>query len=103
MGIIFASAGFRSSFRTGGGREFYNVIQCLAILDWCESNGVGIVGIEGFWCDGEDYLPDLEAIADFSNIVEDPEFSLKSVRAAREFFDFFGSGDGRLFEFVVME
>lgn len=63
-----------------------------------------MLGVEGFRLEGNQRIPDLDAIADFSELLSvwGMSFSQRSISAMREFFMFMPQ-DGVMLEFVLVE
>lgn len=53
--------------------------NALKLLDGCESVGLRILGVEGFQVRESSIVPDMDAIADFSNL----DSAIASIREAR--------------------
>jgi hypothetical protein len=63
---------------------------------------VGILGIEGFHVNGNQIVPDMDAIADFSGLPQDEEFNATTVEEARKFLRSISDPD-MYFEFLLRE
>ena len=80
--------------RNVGGLELVAFSDAQAFLDACVIAGVTIIGIEGFYIDDTRTSPDMDAIADFSQIrnCEESIFEsrafIKTVGQPEMFFDF---------------
>ena len=88
-----------TKIRNVGGLELVAFSDTQTFLDTCVIAGVKIIGIEGFYLDNARISPDMNAIADFSQIknCEESVFEsrafIKSVGLPEMFFDFTFSGD----------
>jgi hypothetical protein len=81
----------------------FNVDDSQLLADCCLKQGIAILGIEGFRIKGNCRSPDMDYIADFSELAAMPKasFILKTIESARSFFSLIPSGDNILFEFVL--
>jgi len=67
-----------------------------AVLEACRKKGIKVLGIEGFWPKGDALVPEMDAIADFS----DQESSLDSITDAIRFIRVAGK-TGMLFDLII--
>lgn len=99
MGLNLAlgrRAGVR--FREAGALQLVSFADTQAFLDACEDSRVLVLGIEGFYLENAQARPDMDAIADFSQISDCEE----SVREARSFIEAVGRPE-MLFDFALSE
>ena len=73
-------------------------------MDWCAKYGIAVLGVEGFRLDGDHRIPDLDVIADFSELmkVSGTSFTYRSIAALREFLLLMPQDDVML-EFVLVK
>lgn len=67
--------------------ELFHQGDAEKALNACESQGIGIMGIEAFRIEGSSITPDMDWIADYSDLFKDPTAAecRQSVDAARQF------------------
>ena len=87
-------AGFRA-FGAGLRRDKFCARSALDIVDRCEANGVGILGIEGFYLTDTTTTPQLDHILDLST-------GMKAYDTARQFLRH-GEGLPLFYEFTFQE
>ncbi len=82
----------------------FSVSDAALLLDYCANHCIGVLGVEGFRLQGTQRIPDLDAIADFSGLmnVSGISFPQRSISAMREFLMFMPQ-DGMMLEFVLVE
>lgn len=82
----------------------FSLPDAALFLDYCAKRGIGVLGVEGFQLEGTKRIPNLDAIADFSELmnVSGTSFPERSISAMREFFMFMPQ-DGLMLEFVLVE
>jgi len=69
--------------KRAGGVSLIAAYDAEAFLDECQLQRVRVVGAEGVRIEGAATVPDMGAIADFSELVSEP--AVKSVREAKRF------------------
>lgn len=84
--------------REVGGLQLVAFADARAFLDACVTAGVLVLGIEGFYFDNAQVRPDMDAIADFSQMTSSEE----SVLEARSFIEAVGRPE-MLFNFTLSE
>lgn len=84
--------------RESGGLELVPFAEASSFLDACAAAGMLVLGIEGFNFDGGEVRPDMNAIADFSQLTD----SEGSVLEARSFIEAVGRQE-MLFDFALAE
>lgn len=84
--------------REVGGLELVAFADARSFLDACVAAGVLVLGIEGFYLDSGQVRPDIDAIADFSQMTD----SEGSVVEARSFIEAVGRPE-MLFDFTLSE
>lgn len=80
-----------------GGVPLFNVSDGLKLLDYCESNGVAVLGVEGFAIKGGKRVPDMDCIVDFSASLTDLDFLRRSIEASRKIIE------GKMSSGIVLE
>ena len=82
----------------------FSLPDAALLMDYCASRGIAVLGVEGFRLEGNQRTPDLDAIADFSELMRTSStlFPERSVAAMKAFFRFMPQ-DGVLLEFVLVE
>jgi hypothetical protein len=61
---------------TSGGRSVYfEVGKAVGVVKFCQTNGWAVIGLEGFHLDGNDLVPDLGFIADFTGTTHTSSWS----------------------------
>lgn len=85
-----------------GNVPLFNKDDCMRLINYCEENNFGILGIEGFNLTGSSRIPNMDAIVDFSELMELDEiyFKEKSASIARNFVSNFHDPSVE-FEFVL--
>lgn len=81
-----------------------NITNSHKLIDFCEKNSIGILGIEGFIAHGQYRTPSMEHIADFSSAFESmpPEkFIIESARGAKKFLEY-ATDSQMMFEFELV-
>ncbi|MCO4857928.1 hypothetical protein MKD49_15675 [Herbaspirillum sp. WGmk3] len=70
-----------------GNVPLFNKNDCITLINYCEQNGFGILGMEGFNLLGNSRVPNMDAIVDFSELMnlDQINFKEKSVSIARDF------------------
>lgn len=70
-----------------GNVPLFNKKDCITLINYCEQNGFGILGIEGFNFLGNSRVPNMDAIVDFSELMnlDQIDFKEKSASIARDF------------------
>ncbi|WP_152625118.1 hypothetical protein [Xanthomonas albilineans] len=86
------------------GTELFDVDRSKNVIDACELLDVSILGMEGFRISGNNRIPDMDCIVDFSPLLSKfgsnfPDFSRKS---AREFIESIYDNE-ILIEFVLVK
>ena len=82
----------------------FSVPDSALLMDWCAKYGIAVLGVEGFRLDGDHRIPDLDVIADFSELmkVSGTSFTYRSIAALREFLLLMPQDDVML-EFVLVK
>ena len=88
--------------RRHGSAELTTIEDSVALLAACEEHLAGVLGIEGFHVCGNQRIPDMNCIADFSSFSDRPNFETASVNAARSFLRTLDPHSGILLEFVLV-
>ena len=83
-----------------GETDLFSAADAAKLLDYCERNRVTVLGIEGFLVKDNRRVPDMRAIADYSELDRTHDGSRLSVGAARKFLTSIGNSD-LLFEFEL--
>lgn len=65
----------------------FSVSDGLVLMDYCERNGIAVLGVEGFRLKEGSRIPDMDCIADFSELAEisGPAFPVRSIAAMKGF------------------
>lgn len=82
----------------------FSLPDAALLMDYCANRGIAVLGVEGFRLEGNQRIPDLDAIADFSELMSTSStlFPERSVTAMKAFFRLMPQ-DGVLLEFVLVE
>jgi hypothetical protein len=83
-------------YRSAGGLTLFETAEAYRFLDACLAEGKIVLGIEGFYIDGKQVVPEMGAIADFSDVSSSGE----SIMEGRAFLGKVGAL-GLLFEFTL--
>ena len=86
------------------GVSYFNKSDALLLLEVCDSMDVGVLGIEGFIICRNSIQPQMDWIADFSEIYKSNSHSVfvkKTVKYSKEFLAMPTSRDDVVFEFVL--
>jgi hypothetical protein len=86
----------RIDLREIGGLALVALADTQVFLDACATEGVLVLGVEGFYLHGPEARPEMDAIADFSEVDD----AARSVREARAFIATVGR-PGMLFDFAL--
>jgi hypothetical protein len=86
------------------GIALFSLLDAALLLDYCANRGIAVLGVEGFRLEGAQRIPDLDTIADFSELmrISGTSFSERSISAMREFIMLMPEDDVML-EFVLVE
>jgi hypothetical protein len=98
---ILISSGLRPTARSAGVPLFDSKSSELLFII-CEHIGVGVLGIEGFTIVAGGRRPEMDYIADFSNLLSGDNFVIESIKMARKFLQL-ASKKQLLFEYVLAE
>ena len=87
-----------------GGEWFFQPKVCLDLVSECESNGLAVIGIEGFKIDGSEVVPQLDLIADWSNVeVKEWEaFVAEASALSRKFIETISVASGILLNLTIV-
>ena len=87
-----------------GAAALFNLPDAASLMDYCADHGLAVLGVEGFRIEGNHRVPELDAIADFSELMNvwNTSFPERSIFAMREFFKLMPQ-DGVMLEFVLVE
>jgi len=87
-----------------GGVALFSLPDAVLLLDYCANRGIAVLGVEGFRLEGTHRIPDLDTIADFSELmdVSGASFPECSISAMRQFFTVMPQDDVML-EFVLVK
>ena len=90
-------------YRANGIVELYNINASYQLLDYYNYYNIGILGFEGFIKFENKYIPDINWIADFSQLyISEPEnFVEKSIQVSRDILE--KAPKNILFEFVPLK
>lgn len=90
--------------RWWGKVALFSLSDAALFMDYCANRGIAVLDVEGFRLEENNRIPDLSAIADFSELmkVSGVSFSECSLAAMREFF-MSKSQDDLMLEFVLVE
>lgn len=92
--------------RWWGDIPLFNKKDAIKLLDYCEINGYGVLGIEGFNFSNKFRVPNMDAIVDFSGSIGTNfnEFKKKSIEISKNFLIHFVDNDTDIeFEFCLIE
>ncbi len=86
------------------GVPLFNIEDSFLLMDYCTKNGIGVLGVEGFYLKGGRRIPNMDCIVDFSGlIIVDPlQFKTKSVDMMTAFLNCLAVKDIFL-EFVLVK
>jgi hypothetical protein len=73
--------------RWWGDVALFSVSDGLVLMDYCEKSGIAVLGVEGFRLKEGSRVPDMDCIADFSELaaVSGAEFQERSIFAMKGF------------------
>jgi len=97
---IASAAGI--SLKSAGSLQLVSSKDTDAFLGAASTEHVAILGIEGFHLEGSRIVPDMSAIADFSELPRDEEFMGATIEEARTFLRSFAQAD-MYFDFLLDE
>lgn len=83
------------------GTPLFDVRDGIKLVDYCKNNDIAVLGIEGFKIKGNNRVPDMDCIVDFSASLNEINFSLKSVEASRKIIESM-RGSCMLMEFLLV-
>lgn len=84
-----------------GDVPLFDLASSELLLRLCESLGIGVLGIEGFTLEGDGIRPDLDYIADFSQLLSRADFLSDSIEGARNFLQSAIEKPSLRFEYVL--
>lgn len=85
-----------------GGVPLFNISDGIGLVEYCQKNDLAVLGIEGFEVRGDQRIPDMDCIVDFSASLNDEYFVAKSLEASKRILS--GLPNGSIFlEFVLVE
>ena len=92
-----------TTYRANGTVGLYDKQTSLKLLDYCYHHNIGILGFEGFLNLGDKYVPDLDWIADFSELFnpESGKSIEESIRLSRNILE--KAPKNILFEFICSD
>lgn len=79
----------------------FDIPASKELLKICRNKNVGLLGIEGFKVNGHMVEPQMDFIADFSQLINDSDFTKKSIDAAEKFLELARNQKDLLFEYVL--
>jgi hypothetical protein len=79
----------------------FNISASKELLKICRNKNVGLLGIEGFKLKGHLIEPQMDFIADFSQLTHDTDFIKKSIDAAEKFLELAKNQEDLLFEYIL--
>jgi hypothetical protein len=87
-----------------GEAALFSLPDAALLMDYCADRGLAVLGVEGFRLEGDHRIPGLDAIADFSELMNvwNTSFPERSIFAMREFFKLMPQ-DRVMLEFVLVE
>jgi hypothetical protein len=97
---LLTSIGLRPTARAAG-VPLFDLPSSEMLLKLCERLGVGILGIEGFTLVNGRRRPEMEYIADFSQLLSSDDFVVESLKCSRQFLQLATEGQRLLFEYVL--
>jgi hypothetical protein len=86
------------------GNDYFNFEEAIIFIKQCKKKEYAIIGIEGFIKENNEFIPQLDIIADFSEYNEHNWISYVNSCAgfAKKFIDHFSNNKKILFQFVVI-
>jgi hypothetical protein len=98
---LLTSSGLHPTARSAG-VPLFDINSSEILLQFCESIGVGILGIEGFTIVGGGRRPEMDYIADFSKLLSSSDFEIESIKCARQFLQL-APEEQLVFEYVLVK
>lgn len=84
------------------GVPLFDISDGIGLVEYCEKNDIAVLGIEGFEIRGDQRIPDMDCIVDFSASLNDKYFFTKSLEASKRILS--GLPNGSVFlEFVLVK
>lgn len=65
------------------GTPLFDVADGVKLIGYCKSNGIAVLGMEGFKIKEGKRIPDMDCIVDFSASLNEMDFAMKSVEMSR--------------------
>lgn len=86
-----------------GNVALFSLPDAKLLMNYCANNRIAVLGVEGFRLEGNYRIPDMQTIADFSEMMamSGASFPERSIMAMREFFKLMQQ-DGLFLEFVLV-
>src|SRR6516165_6105111 len=97
---LLSSRSLRPNARSAG-VPLLDLTSSELLLKLCERLGVGVLGIEGFTLVDSGRRPEIDYIADFSNLLSGSDFTTQSIEGARRFLRLATMEQKILFEYVL--
>jgi len=83
------------------GTPLFDVSDGVKLIDYCKSNGIAVLGVEGFKIKGGKRIPDMDCIVDFSASLNEMDFAVRSVEMSQLIVEGM-IGSGIFLEFVLV-
>lgn len=65
------------------GVPLFDIADGIGLVEYCEKNDIAVLGMEGFEIRGDQRIPDMDCIVDFSASLSDECFLAKSLAAIK--------------------